>query len=869
MIASILTPAPEAGPPEVLDLTGEWQLREAIGETWRWYVAAQPPQGLNNVSLGDDPGTLAEPAPGWTAVQVPGSVIDGLHRAGTLPDPRRGWGSRSSEWTAGRHWVLRRTVELDEHWAGADVVAEFDGIDPGGRVLWDGVEVGRSDGLYRRVRLSLAIEEPGMHTLAVVLDPAPRGVPQVGRTDEVLRHGPRLGYGWDFCPPFPHQGLWRPARLRRGPRIARLDVSTECAGVEGGPGAVSIVAETEAAGSAEVVARLERGDGHAPVEVRGPVIDGSARLRIDLEAVPLWWPNGYGDARLCELTVTVGGHSEHRRIGFRSAVWEQTPGSPADAAAYGLRVNGEPIALAGLNWAPADAQYGSIDRERLAHLLDLARASGARMLRIWGGGLVETEEFWELCDERGLLCWQEFSQSSSGMQSAPSDDAGFLAGLEADARELVPRRRHHPALVLWGGGNELEGPEGPLRTEQSPALSALAAVVAELDPGRGWLPTSPSGPVFHHRLEAEHGAEREAARLEQHDVHGPWEYQGLEAQHTLADRGTFLAHTEFGVEGMANRRLWEHVVPEGWAEPADRSNALHRHLGEWWDNAPQVQQLFGGGLGIDELRRASQWLQASGLATAVEADRRRWPRTSLVLPWQLAESYPNTWGTALVGFDGEPKPALAAVARAFEPERATLRTARTAWGGYPEATAEVWLWSERGRSTGGQLTLSAVDLTGRVLATQAETLTAVGHPEPVARLTLPTPAGPFVWRACWLDADGATIDDELLLQTGDADLGGLRTPARTSLQVTPEAGGWRVRNDGTSAAIGWGPRDVRPGEDPRLLAALGDPRPLLPGAESFIRLVSGEPLGRDLVVDAWNAEPVPLPPLPPRRKDIA
>jgi beta-mannosidase len=827
----------------VLELAGSWELREAIGETWRWY-AATPPDALNNAAVDVT-------APGWIRATVPGSVVDALADAGVIPDPRHGFGSRSAEWTAGRSWVFRRVLDLTEDWP--DAVLEFDGIDPGGRVLWNGDEVGRIDGLYRRLRLPLGGLAAGRHTLVVVVDPAPPGIPQVGRTEDVVRHAPRVGLGWDFCPPFPHQGIWRTARLRRGARVADLRIAVDCS-VDGTRATVRVAVTAEPP-EAPVAAELDLGDGRV---VRAESVVGERELVMTVADPPLWWPIGLGEPRLVDLAVRVGDAVEHRRLGFRHLARERTPGAPAGAEAYGMSVGGIPVPLAGVNWAPADAQFGSIAPERLAHLLDLAVAAGVRLVRVWGGGLVETPDFFAACDERGLLVWQEFSQSSSGLQSAPSTDPGFLAGLEADARELVPARAHHPSLAIWGGGNELEGESGPLRTEQSPALTVLARVVAELDPGRAWLPTSPSGPVFHHRLSGELG--------DQHDVHGPWEYQGLEEQHVLADRGRYLAHTEFGVEGMANARLWDAVVPTGRGEPADRTNPLHRHLGEWWDNAPQVRELFGGELALDELRRASQWLQCSGLATVLESDRRRAPRTSMVLPWQLAESYPNTWGTALVGFDGEPKPALGVLARAFAPERATLRTARTAWGGHPDATAEVWLWSEGGRAAGGSLHLSALAIDGRVLAEATLPLEAIGHPVAVGSLTSPTPTGPFLWRVTWTSLDGRLVDDELLLQTGDADLAGLRRLPRTTLAVEPDGDGWRVVNTGTVAAIAWGPRDVRPPADARLLAALGDPRPLLPGAERHLPLVSGDARTGDLVVDAWNADPAHLPPL---RKDSA
>ncbi len=827
-----------------LSLAGQWQLRESIGETWRWYVAAPPPEALNNVA----PDSAA---PGWSRVRVPGGVVDALARGGAIPDPRRGWGSRAAEWSGSRSWVLRRLVELDESWAGTDAVLELDGIDPGGRVFWDGEELGRVDGLYRPLRLPLPLTAAGRHVLAVVVDPVPPGVPQVGRTDAVRRHAPRLGYGWDFCPPFPHQGVWRPVRLRRGPRIAALEVAVETSG-DLDRGTVRIRLRTEGP-PAPVSARLRLAEGELAASAM-PDAHGEAVLVLEVPHPPLWWPAGLGAQPLAELRVRVGNHEETRRIGFRHLAWERTPGSPADALPYGLRVNGVPVPLTGVNWAPADAQFGEVTRERLAHLTEVARASGARMLRVWGGGLVETPELFEACDERGLLVWQEFSQSSSGIQSAPSEDPDVVAAFAADARLLVPARRHHPSLVLWGGGNELQDEAGPLGTGDSAVLRALAAVVHELDPERGWLPTSPSGPEFHHRLDV---IARDPAA--QHDVHGPWEYQGTEAQHTLAAAGTALAHTEFGVEGMANRRLFEHLVPVEAREPAGRANPLMRHLGEWWNNAAQLEELFGSGMSLDELRRASQWLQASGLAIALEADRRRWPRTSMVLPWQLAESYPNAWGTALVGYDGGPKPALGVLARAFRDERVTLVTERTAWGGHPAVSASAWLWSRAGRPAGGRLELAALDLAGRELAATVVSLGAVGNPDAAARLEAPTPSGAFLWRARWIAADGTTVDDETVLQTGDADLAGLRRLPRATLAAATTAGGWRIRNTGPAAAVAWGPRDVRPADDARLLAALPDPRPLLPGEEREIPLVSGAARDGELVVDAWNADPVPLP----------
>jgi beta-mannosidase len=314
--------------------------------------------------------------------------------------------------------------------------------------------------------------------------------------------------------------------------------------------------------------------------------------------------------------------------------------------------------------------------EKLHRLLGLAAESGANLVRVWGGGLVETPEFYDACDRLGLLVWQEFSQSSSGIESRPSDDPAFVALLERDAREIVPRLRHRASLAIWGGGNELDG------DDSTPALAALQGVVQELDPGRAWLATSPLGEA---------------------DVHGPWEHQGLRGHYEHWESRTSRLHSEFGVEGMTNRAALEALIDEEHRWPCDRSNPVYEHLGAWWNNAPFVQEAFGGAIAdVDTMRRASQWLQYEGLRYAVEATLRR---GAGAIPWQLNESYPNAWCTAVVDWHGEPKPAYWGVRRAYL-GAPSASFATCAWGGDPEVRARIH----------GDVVARLVDAGGRVVA---------------------------------------------------------------------------------------------------------------------------------------------------------
>jgi beta-mannosidase len=212
----------------------------------------------------------------------------------------------------------------------------------------------------------------------------------------------------------------------------------------------------------------------------------------------------------------------------------------------------------------------------------------------------------------------------------------------------------------------------------------LRAVVEELDPGRAWLATSPLGEV---------------------DIHGPWEHQGLRAQYAHYDAAPGCnLHSEFGVEGMTNRASHEALIAPEHRRPPDRSNPVYEHLGAWWNNASLVQESFGGKMDdLESMRRASQWLQYDGLRYAVEARLRQGVG---VIPWQLNESYPNAWCTAVVDWHGMPKPAYWGVARAYRPQHPSARFATCAWGGEREVRARIH----------GDVSARLVNLDGTVVA---------------------------------------------------------------------------------------------------------------------------------------------------------
>jgi beta-mannosidase len=667
-------------------------------------------------------------APGWLPARVPGSVLDDLMRAGEVPDVYRDRNSRLAEWVPERAWIYRARVQ-------GPLDLEFGGVDYEATVFVDGIEAAHHEGLFTAFRVAIA---GGERLLAVVVHEAPESEPQVGRTSKVRVHKPRMSYGWDFCPRLVHQGIWRPVRVVRAEQRA-------------------------------VSVRLE--DGHGIVEC------GGEEARV--ESPELWWPSGMGEPRL--YTIAVGGRDV--TVGFRTVELREN---------YRLFVNGRRLDVKGWNWVPIDALYGVPRPDKLAHLLGLAKRADVNLLRVWGGGLVETDEFYDLCDRLGLLVWQEFSQSSSGIESAPSDDPAFLKLMAGDAREIVARLRHRPSLAIWCGGNELDA------DDSTPVIRALREVVHQLDPGRAWLPTSPLG--------------------ERADVHGPWEHQGLRRHYEHYDSVDCLLHSEFGVEGMTNRRALEALVDEERRWPPDRSNPVYEHLGAWWNNAPLVQQAFGGGIhDVATMRRASQWLQFEGLRYAVEAGRRRGAGT---IPWQLNESYPNAWCTAAIDHRGDPKPAYWGVARAYADGHPSAQFATCAWGGESEARARIH----------GGAPARFVDVDGTVVAESADGEIAA-------------PLDAFSSDVFLLD-----LGRNRYVMTRTENLAPLLDLEAATVEAEREDGRLRLRHTRGPAAIGIVIEDARPHDASGWVVFGDNVIDLLPGEERTIG-IEGD---GDLVVEGWN-----------------
>jgi beta-mannosidase len=357
---------------------------------------------------------------------------------------------------------------------------------------------------------------------------------------------------------------------------------------------------------------------------------------------------------------------EVRTIGFKRVEWRPCEGAPPAADPWLCVVNDRPIFLQGVNWTPIRPNFADVTEGDYRKRLELYRDLGCNLLRVWGGAFPEKECFYRICDELGLLVWQEFPLSSSGVDNWPPEDEQSIAAMAAIAASYIERRQHHVSLLLWCGGNELVGGLHGSKVGavvpvdvSHPLIGRLAQVVAERDPGRRFLPTSSSGPRFGARA-ADFG------KGLHWDVHGPWKLPGTMAEwRAYWERDDALFRSETGAPGASPVEIIRRMrgaLPE---TPGTANNPLWRRTG-WWIEWPVFVQEHGREPeSLEEFVTWSQSRQAEALAIAARACKTRFPRCGGFLVWMGHDSFPCTANTAIVDFDGEPKPAALALQAVF------------------------------------------------------------------------------------------------------------------------------------------------------------------------------------------------------------
>jgi len=696
----------------------------------------------------------------WTPATVPGCVHTDLLRAGRIPDPLVGMNELEVLWIDEVDWEYERTFELD-----AGFVARggqwliCDGLDTVARIAINDRPVGETRNMFRRYRFDVAshLREGRNHIHITFGSPVGYGQQQsrklpyelpgteygwgTGRKRKVYRPYIRKAqcqFGWDWGPCLPTSGIWRDIRLvaSDGPWIECVTTRQEH---ERDRVRLTVGAHMMAPGAAEGRLEVRVGGAEAVVPVRLVAGESVVGAEVLIESPRLWWPRGFGEAHLYPVAVRwldAEGVEQARadtRVGLRTVELVREPDEVGETFLF--RINGAEVFCKGANWIPADPFPTRVTPDRYRRLIAAAVDANMNMLRVWGGGIYEADSFYDLCDEQGVMVWQDFMFACAAY---PADDA-FLGEVAGEVRHQVRRLINHPSIVLWCGDNEDEwgvvswwrwDKDAPsLRPDYDRLIvGTIAPIVADEDPGRPWWPSSPSN-----------GGEGDPNDLNRGDAHF-WEVwhggKPFERYREVVPRFC----SEFGFQSFPSLATLRRAVDE---DVADISSPVMRHHQRHERGnaiiAEAIDRLFRKPSDLDDLCYLSQVTHGLALQQAVEHWRRNRPRCMGTLYWQLQDCWVvASW--ASIDYELGYKAAHYFAKRFYAPVMGSI----VCEGG----VMQLWATSDVRSELNGTFTLEAWSLAGERVQCVEE------------RFSLPGQASRVVGELAPADLFGPDIPDE-------------------------------------------------------------------------------------------------------------
>ncbi len=623
-----------------------WTLTGYAPETWR---------GFAGTDLGAP--SVAEVTP--VRARVPDSVQQLLLEGGVIPDWNHGLNSRAVEWVEHRNWVYSTVLPRALLEGGRIRRLHCAGLDAAGWVCCNHRLVGRfANGFAEHVFDLSAIPLADENPLQIIFDLPPRWLGQFHHTSQIKDWKARFNYTWDWQPRLVQIGIWDRVTLELSDGRELADLRCQLA-----PAGFTLFGRTPE----RVVVRLEDGDCcllNASVEP-AQLAGGAAFTGLPVEA---WWPNREGAQKTYRLSVHLPGDAGTvadewtRTIGFKDVTWQACANAPAAADPWICVVNGRPLFLQGVNWTPIRPNYADVTAADYEVRIRAYAEMGCNVFRVWGGAFLEKEVFYDLCDRYGILVWQEFPFSSSGIDNWPPEDPQVGAETRPIVRSYITRRQHHASLLCWCGGNELQGAmdggkygSGIPTPATHPLLTLMGEEAAALDPTRRYLHTSPTGP----RAQVN---EKEYGLGLHWDIHGPW----WPATQSYWDRDDSLFRSEVGAAGASPLDiLQEFFGATDGLLPLDESNPLWRRFG-FWIQAEAFQKAHDRApRDLAEYVAWSQSLQREAIDRAARTTKRRFPGIGGFIVWMGHDPFPCPCNTAVLDFHGRLKPAAEALKEIF------------------------------------------------------------------------------------------------------------------------------------------------------------------------------------------------------------
>ncbi len=669
--------------------------------------------------------TAQDAEAGWLPATVPGDVHLDLLDNKKISNPFYRDEESRLQWIENENWEYRVSFDATPALLSrANVDLVFDGLDAAAQVYLNDTQVLNAGNMFRVWRVPVKGRLHTGRNLLRVVFPSPIKAaeavanadpwqPKTKTADKTYIRKAAYEYGWDWGPRFVTSGIWRAVRIEAWDKVRiadfaihQRDVSREVAHLD-----AEVQVESSIDGPAQVSLQYS-GDGK-PISLTSKVNLHTGQNIIDfpieIRQPKLWYPAGYGDQPLYDFSAQVSAGStvsdeRKTRTGLRSIVLRRE--LDKWGRSFEFIVNGIPIFAKGADVIPFDSFPNRVTTANYRRILESARDANMNMVRHWGGGYYETDEFYQICDELGIMVWQDFM---FGNDWQPGTYA-FKQNIEAEADDQVRRLRNHPSIVLWCGNNETEvalnwGDRGalPLSTKfqmwqdyLTEFSGILPRVVARLEPEIPYWPSSPSADY-----------EATSATFESGDMHD-WSVWHGRVPFTDYEKHHWRFVSEYGFQSFPEMR-----TVESFTQPEDRTSiftpVMLAHQKNKEGNSiihDYIERDYPEPKDFASFLYVSQVLQAEGIKIGAEHFRRSRPETMGSIFWQLNDCWPvASWSS--IDYDGRWKALQYYARRFYAPVLVSPHI--------EDGAVKVYIVSDKTTPQTAQLRVRLMDFDGKVL----------------------------------------------------------------------------------------------------------------------------------------------------------
>jgi len=663
---------------QILDLTGKWQFKEY--PAW-----ARRMRDLDEEN--------------WLDCRVPSSIYTCLVKAGLINLSDLNSNPKNFLWPSEKSWIFQKIFDCPAEFLELDrTELVFDGLDTFCQIWLNDKLIAKTDNMFCSYRLDIKplLKKKNNRLLIKCDSPLQEGNRLMKRFGTLSNNNcsfpcrsyvrkAQCQFGWDWAPPLPGCGIWQPVRIVGFSSACLRDIHIRTIEADSGSADIRVSVQIEKiANQSSTICRLTVLDPAGSIAAHTEldfIAANNISTVLKIKPVSLWWPVSYGSQPLYTLKAELFSknwliETSLKKFGIRTVHLNQIPddagsthstssgqaGSPQTGSSFEFIVNGHRVYVRGASWIPVSLLVGSAAEADYEKLLAAAKEANINMLRVWGGGIYETEAFYNLCDRFGIMVWQDFAFACTYYP----DRSWFTRMVKTEAAQNIIRLRNHPSLVLWCGNNEIDWLHSTGRNGKGKKFygrdiyhKILPQFVQELDPDRDYIPSTPLGP-------AKNPNDPTCGTIHQWNV-----WSGLEpTDNYLQKTPRFVA--EFGFQSLPCRETVEDFLPNNQLHPA--SNSLEKH--NYQPNGPArlhyyINELFRPPKNIGEFIYLSQLMQARAVRKNVEHLRSNSDVNSGALFWQFNDCCPATsW--SCIDYQGRPKALYFYAKRFFAPVLITV-----------------------------------------------------------------------------------------------------------------------------------------------------------------------------------------------------